>query len=487
MSAFALIPIALAASWLGLRRGHPAALGAAALFSALVVSNNFYGATALATFFPVLVWAIFIEERDGVVWLRAAAIAALAYGLTAFWLTPSYFRVTVENMKLVANPGNAWSVWLAAVTAAAFGVMTWRLMPPAWVTFVSGSLLFFMLNVAGQRFFNFRISGEPERLVPELDLCIILALVAVSMWLWRGAIWRKAIVLLILYAWVVTAKGWVRRSHQLVEIDNNYKARIEYKIQDWVARNLPGARVLANGSVRFWYNAWNDLPQVGGGSEQGTLNIYSTHAYYGAAVNVPVEQSVAWLQAVGAGAITVHDQTSEEIYHDIENPARFAKLKAFYEDGKGNFVYEIPRRFPDLARVVDGTRIRGFGKIEASPIEAYTALVEQGPDRRATAVPRTDPKRIGVRVQLEPGDAVLVQETYDPAWRATSGGRELAVSRDPIGFMLLDPGPGSHEIELRFETPLENRIGRGVTIGSILVLIWLLAGRSCSSARGSSR
>ena len=31
-------------------------------------------------------------------WLRAAAIAALAYGLCAWWLVPSYFRLTARNL-----------------------------------------------------------------------------------------------------------------------------------------------------------------------------------------------------------------------------------------------------------------------------------------------------------------------------------------------------------------------------------------------------
>jgi hypothetical protein len=48
MTALALIPLALAFTWLALEARRPAALAAAALFCAAVASNNFYGATALA-------------------------------------------------------------------------------------------------------------------------------------------------------------------------------------------------------------------------------------------------------------------------------------------------------------------------------------------------------------------------------------------------------------------------------------------------------
>ncbi len=43
-------------------------------------------------------------------------------------------------------------------------------------------------------------------------------------------------------------------------------------MQDWMARNMPQTRAVTAGAVRFWYNVWHDLPQLGGGSEQGLTN-----------------------------------------------------------------------------------------------------------------------------------------------------------------------------------------------------------------------
>ena len=47
----------------------------------------------------------------------------------------------------------------------------------AWSIFVAGSLLFFAVEVLGQAWFDFRITGEPKRFVPELDIVLILAAV----------------------------------------------------------------------------------------------------------------------------------------------------------------------------------------------------------------------------------------------------------------------------------------------------------------------
>ena len=70
-----------------------------------MVSNNFYGATALVVFFPLLVWSFWITRQDKAIRVPALAIPALTYGLTAFWLVPSYLKVTADNLKYVSEHG----------------------------------------------------------------------------------------------------------------------------------------------------------------------------------------------------------------------------------------------------------------------------------------------------------------------------------------------------------------------------------------------
>ena len=84
----------------------------------------------------------------------------------------------------------------------------------------------------------------------------------------------------------------------------------------------------------------------------------------------------------------------------------------------------------------------------------------------------TDALRVKTRVQ--PGQLLLVQETYDPAWRSYDHGRAVPVSRDALGFILLDPGPGEHDLLLRFETPLENRIGTAIGALTLLIMAGLV-------------
>ncbi|MBI4873972.1 MAG: hypothetical protein HY822_04985 [Acidobacteria bacterium] len=481
MTAFAVLGLALAAAWFGVRKGRPAALALSAFLCALVVSNNFYGATALAMFFPVLVWAIWLGERDHRIWLRAAAIAALAYGLTALWLTPSYLRVTVENMRWVSQPGNRWSYAVALALIAIFAALSWRLgkgrPERAWAVFVWGSLLFFSVNVLGNHFVNFRVAGEPLRLVPELDLVMILASIEILRRLWRrrGRLPRAVAVVLVVAAFA-QARHYVRHAWTPFVRDIYFDRRIEYRITDWMAKNMPESRALATGSVRFWYNTWHDLPQVGGGSEQGLMNTMVIPAQWQLTGAPEPEPSILWLQCLGAGVVLVHDQNSEEIYHDFVHPKKFeGKLEVLWDDRKGNRVYRVPRRWPARARVVDRARadaLKPLPEPGLAALRAYVEVIEKGPDS-PVELHRESATKIRLRARLSEGQSVLVQETFDPAWHAYAGGSPLAVRKDSMRFMLIDAPPGQHEIRLVFETPFENQAGRFLTAASGLVVLTL--------------
>ncbi len=70
---------------------------------------------------------------------------------------------------------------------------------------------------------------------------------------------------------------------------------------------------------------------------------------------------------------------------------------------------------------------------------------------------------------------MIVQVAHDPQWRARSAGAELLIRKDALGQMLIETPPGRHDIELWFETPLENQIGKVITVLTALGVI-VLAG-----------
>ena len=71
---------------------------------------------------------------------------------------------------------------------------------------------------------------------------------------------------------------YLRHARSLLPVAPDYQSRVEYRISDWLAKNLPKCARDATGSVRFWFDAWHDLAQLGGGSDQGLTNPLVTNA-----------------------------------------------------------------------------------------------------------------------------------------------------------------------------------------------------------------
>jgi hypothetical protein len=486
ITALSLLPFALAFSWRALDQRRPASLALAAIFSAAVVSNNFYGATALAIFYPILLWSFWVTGRRSSMAIPAVAIPALAYGLTAFWMVPSYIRITAQNLQYVALPATNWSIWVAAAVVLAFGLASYKLAGTrperTWAVFVAGCLVFFSLYVMGNHFLDFRVGGDPRRLVPEFDLVFILAAVLALEWLWfRPGRARKIVVALLVLVAFFPAKKYVRHAWTVIAPWPDYQSRLEYRVTDWLAQHMPEARVCPSGTLRFWFDAWHNLTELGGGSDQGLLNPLEYVGQW--EINAGTDPAIAllWLQTFGVDVMYVAEPNSDQPYKDVQHTDRFAKIgPLLFDDGHGNTLYRIPRRWAPRVRVVDTALLdaqqppRTIEDVER--LRPYVDAIENGPDVPATFErPGTD--EMLVRAKLNAGQSVLLQETWDPAWQAWQGDARLRLRKDAMGFMVVDAPPGDREIRLVFAMPLENRVGWVLTGISFAVLAGLFLQR----------
>lgn len=484
MSALAVLLFALAAAWVALRGRRPGMLALSAVLCALSVSNNFYGATVLALFFPLMVWTLWVAYGGTGIWWRALAIAGLSYGLTAWWLTPSYLRLTAANLKLVALPGDTRSRLLALGVLALFAVISlWlgrRKPERAWPLFLSGSLALFGLNALGAYYFDFHALGVATRYVPEFDLLLVVAALECVR---RGPVLLRSAGGLLLGALLFLAWPYLLHPWSVYVPDRHPARRVEYKLAGWLDRNLPGARVYTASSLGFWSNVWYDVAQVGGISDQGMQNQTVALANWQILMGDKGLRDVYWLQALGADAIVVHGKGSQEVYHAIRAERKFeGRLPVLFDSGEDDIIYRVPRRFPGLARVVERRRMETLPEIPWSEdneaqLRAYVEALEQGPDSPASTG-WLGPRALKIQARVREGESVAVQITYDPWWRAYSDGKRLPVRKDVMGFLRIDPPPGRHDIRLQFETPLENRLGRAVTFMSLGVVCFLLARRS---------
>ena len=492
IAALSLIPFALAFTWLALDRRRSAWIALAAISCAAVVSCNFYGATSLGMFYAILVWSFWITRRDSRFAATAVAIPILAYGLTAFWMVPSYLRITAHNMQYLPGHGNMWSPWVAIVVAVAFQVAAgrWALNRPqrTWAAFAIGCVLFFSLDVLGNYYFGFNVAGDPHRLVPELDLALVLGAALLLEWLWnRRHRAARVAVCVIVAAALATTTGYIRRAWYVIARWPDYRTRVEYRVTDWLWTHMPDARVCSAGSVRFWFDTWHDLAELGGGSDQGLLNTVVQDAQWEIREGSNSQAAILWLQALGVDVLYVAGPNSEDPYKDVQHPERFAGVTPLlFDDSQGNALYRIPRRYPARARVVEAARLDARKKprfnYDVEYLRAYVDVVENGPDSPVT-LEREGTDAMLLRARLSPGQAILVQEAYDPAWQAWSNGQRLPLHADAMRFMVVEAPPGEHQVRLAFVTPAENRVGWAITGISLLLLAGLGAQGAAVSLR----
>jgi hypothetical protein len=290
------------------------------------------------------------------------------------------------------------------------------------------------------------------------------------------------VVALLCVAGLYPALRYVRHAYYPFPKARAVENQYEYVIGKWVHDHWPGERVLPSGTVRFWFNAWFDNPQTDGGSAQGMLNQILPMASYQITAGDRGEIAVLWLQALGTDAVIVPDRTSPEWYHDYVKPEKFRGLgPVLYDDRRGTVIYRIPRVHSGIGRVVESAKIAAVGAVrggdDVQTLQQYVSAVED-PAQALTEVRWKSFDEFVVQAQAGREQSLLLQETYDPAWHAYEDGKPLTIRRERVmGFMLIDVPEGAHRVQLRFETPLENRIGQAVFfLGMLGIFVLVVAG-----------
>lgn len=482
MTAFAWIPFALAFTWLAIRKKDYRWAVAGGVAAAAIVANNFYGATALAMFFPLLLWGLWVTDKASFELRYVLPVPLIAYGLSAFWLTPSYLEITLRNMQFVAGKPNLWSNWVGLITLIAFLSFTNRKFQNqpdrAWAVFVGGAALFFTVNTVGNYWLDFRIIGEPMRLAPELDLIWIWVLVFAMLWLWRKSVLGRGIVFATILALLGLHYNYLRHNRAIFPLGTDYKTTVYWRTPEWIAQNYPNARSYVTGAVRFWYNTWHDLYQLGGSSEQGLENTMVMPSQWEIVMGPDPKLAIAWLQVMGVDLVAVHGKNSDEWYKDFLYPNKFdGLLKEVHQFERDNHIFEVPRRYRSMARIVDRKALDSLPKIkdqtDLEGLEKYVAVYEQGPEA-PTRTNWKDTDELHFEGQTGAGQSVILQTSYDVCWRAESNIGRLPVTKDQLGFVRIDTPAGVSSIRLIFDKPLEKTVGEVFFVLTILASGWVL-------------
>lgn len=482
----ALLPLTVLALHRCLERFRPARVLVAALAVAVVALTNWLGAFALA----VAVAAYLAAHADrfglqGVV--RAGAVGLLAYSLAAPWIPPSTIaairrnaQYTVGHYPMAAWQAAAWGL-LLVFAAGLVLLLRRRGLEPFRVFAALFAAVMGTITLTGA-WFGRHLVPQPERYHLEMDFGLALvAAFAPTAGLGRlSAPVRRALVAAVLAAALILAnanaglaRSWIRP----IRIAD----AMEYQVARWLAENLPGRRVFATGSVRFWLNAFANNPQLGGGFDQGIINPMIPKVTFG----IPYtqgdgERCARWLRVYGIDAIVVSGPATANAYRDYRDAGKFEGVLPERWRRGDDVIYEVPRRHPALAHVIPRGAVVERPPLYIEDVEAilgYHAALEEAATPPATFRWRGT-QAADIEAVVEPGQVISVQISYHSGWRATSNGRPARLFADGLGLMVIEPAcAGSCRVELVYDGGAEMKLARLARLLALSgLLVWPAAG-----------
>lgn len=486
ITSLAILPVALLGLHLALSKRTPIWYVIAAVSFSAVALSNWLGAFALTIAIFAYLAAYSATPAAWKMWLRTLGLGALAYALACYWIPPSTIRDVSYNARTVGGDfGQTYTRLPLCITAAllATALLKYALHRLKVSAPLQFSLLFALLLGAipvGAEWFKINLVPQPERYHLEFDLAICLAAVLVFRAFDHKISDRfkmsLAVALMVLSFFPARLdRRFARRVVKPVTISET----IEYQTAKWFDTNLHGGRVLAPGTISFWMNAFSDTPQLGGGFDQGIANrthdmvtyqIYSA----GGAGDGAAEIATLWLRAYGVQAIGVGGANSREIYKPFRRPEVFASAFPLAMREGDDAIYWVPGRDDTLAHVMAReTLVRDrptFG-LDVTETRAYVQALT-----KPAKFQWTSRHSAVIEAALRPEDAVSVQITYHPGWRALANGKTCQVSGDGLGQMVLEPAcSGDCKLDLIYDGGLEMRVATMVSAASWLgCILWIL-------------
>ncbi len=253
-----------------------------------------------------------------------------------------------------------------------------------------------------------------------------------------------------------------------------------YRISRWLSDHFGSQRVMVSGAYSFYFNNFSDTPQVLGGHDPMLPNPMMRiigYVLYGGINDQArdAQVSILWLKALGAHAVVVPGPSSSEYFKPFGNPSKFeGVLPALWREA-GDTIYEIPSRSSSLAHVIPTEAVVSHMPIhglDVAETERYVKALDD-PSLPEAALLWPNRHTATIDTQVQPGQAISVQVTYDPGWKAEANGSPLKVEKDGLGLIKLEPPCNGHcEVTLIYDGGIKWRL---VLAASLLTMAGVIA------------
>ena len=464
----------------------------ASCFIALTALLNWIGFFSLILIIAVIILSELLIGDVEIKIQRSLWCLALTFGFIAFWYTPDFIEASVAYGSRGVQP-------LMLVFIAILGLTSMILIVPVFyyqrrrqfIVIIGGWFCVFFTILFSYYFLTINLVPEPYRYVLELAMAAsMLFSIAVTKGIDRLKTLKNerskimfsrgfnvALILLFIIAFLST----VGPSWNISQAHPNITDSSEYQVAHWLSENiLEGERVYATGSHSFWLNAFSDIPQVSGGSTLANTNgwweavMYNIDKYHDGHI------ATLWARVFNVKYIVVNFPNSTVPYKNYNFPNKFEGLLERVYEWNGDVVYEVPLLNPSIAQIVYVEQMNSLDPIENVidlALRDYVATIDHNSTSSMLEILKLNPSEIVLNASIREGQAIQIQMTYDPGWKAYSEeGQKIPVESDPLGFILISPASGEQIIQMQYTSKPSVYIGRTITglivIGVIVYSTW---------------
>lgn len=454
------LPLALLFTFKTLREGALLNYLVASAFIALVALTNIIALIALA----IMLIIVFLVESMGQHWLRKMSRAFLlflySFGLVGFWYNLSFIKasLSIGTGTLGGGFGDIYFrflpfLFLFIPVIFLFTILTkkenWKLplILISWITLFFASAYFWFNK-------EIMLLPQPNRYLLEMDMAAAIfiawgVLLGVSKIITQklNFVSQVGIFFLGLLCLFFPLQYWPR-VWEVATKHPDITQTSEYRVASWLKNNTQGERVFATGSTAFWLNTFTDIPQIRGGND-GLASPWILHGVYqiNTGENAPVgkeaKTAISWLRIFNVSYLVVNTPESTEIFHDYKSPERFSESPDLIQlvDLKRDVVFKVPLLQPSLAQVVSKTNYFNLkalkNAVDYQALQDYLLYIDNNKLPGANFVwLKNGEAKITANIGKDQG--IAVQIPYNQGWQAVNGQEQIAIKKDPLGFMYLD-------------------------------------------------
>lgn len=482
ISAFAFVPLAILCLYLAVsRKPFWPGVGAGIAMGAAMLTNAF-----AAVIMGIAGFCLLVTVAGGRFW-KYLGFLLVTGGLTYAWVSPLSPPSVLAAIRLnspTVDGDYRFTLRSAAgvlILIAGFALMRWilgKIASPSlqffWLfTFLTGGIVF--LGVLARIY----VVPQPHRYQIAMDMGIWLAVVfSGAEWLRSKPGLLRAAAATVLLLCAIGIRKEVRYARGLMQ-PLDVKTTPAYRIAQQLEERLPGQRVMIPGSYSLFANSFTDVPQLLGGTDpmlpNFTMRVAGFVIYSGMGTGArDGEISILWLKALGARAVVMSGPEGGEYYKPFANPSKFDGLLPVLWSEAGDTVYSVPVRSASLAHVLPQEKLVRdvpVNGIDVGEIEAYVKAMDD-PGLPLADFQWTNRHSAVIHARMGPGQALSVQVTHTPGWRAQANGASVPVEKDGLGLIRLKPNcQGDCEITLTYDGGTELRLTLAASVLTMLGVV----------------